>query len=318
MTEVVLAVDIGGTKTAVALIDRAGVAHARAHGATPGREGPSAVVRSVGTLARAALERAPADIVVRGVGVATAGVVDVAVGSIVSSTDTMTGWAGTPLRQLIRDELDDVLDAGAVVSVQNDVDAHALGEVRHGAGAGARSALVVAVGTGVGAGIVRDGAVWRGSRGVAGELGHVPIPGAEHLRCPCGRSGHLEALGSGVGLHRQYLWLGGDAAVTDARAVVALARQGDATAARAVDDSATAVGRATAGAVTLLDPETVIMTGGIVAIGETWWTPMLAALRGELIDALHDIPVVAGSLGGDAPLRGAASTAWHDLEEEDR
>ena len=112
------------------------------------------------------------------------------------------------------------LAPSAVVHVQNDVDAHALGELRHGAAVGARSALVVAVGTGVGAGIIVDGRALRGARHVAGEIGHVPTPGAEHLLCPCGRRGHLEAIGSGVGMHRHYLSLGGDPAVTDARGIV--------------------------------------------------------------------------------------------------
>ena len=245
-----------------------------------------------------------------GVGIGTAGVVDARTGTIVSATDTFADWPGTPLAALIREALADRLPADAPVAVQNDVDAHATGEYLHGAAAGASSALVVAVGTGVGAGIVLDGVPVRGAHHVAGELAHLPIPGAAHLRCPCGRSGHLEALGSGIGLHRHYLSLGGDAGLRDARGVAAAAGTGDSLAVRAVQDSAAAVGRALAGAASLLDPERIVITGGVPRIGELWWDSLRAAFHAEAIDALHDTPILPGTLGDDAPLRGAAASAW--------
>ncbi|MFE5409465.1 ROK family protein [Microbacterium sp. NPDC056569] len=315
MTDVVLAVDIGGTKTAVALVDRAGTILDGLTAPTPALDGPEAVVRTVADLGGLLVRRASADARLCGLGVATAGVVDVRAGRIVSSTDTMARWAGTPLAARVREALGALLAEGAEVHVQNDVDAHAVGEFRHGAAHGARSALIVAVGTGVGAGIVLDGRVLRGARHVAGEIAHVPVPGAEHLRCPCGRAGHLEAIGSGVGMHRHYVSLGGDAAVPDARGIVALARDGDPVARRALDDSAAAVGRAVAGAVTLLDPELVVVTGGVAQIGADWWHPMTAALGAEVIDVLSDVPVVPGALAGEAPLRGAAASVWELVDE---
>ncbi|MCT1394904.1 ROK family protein, partial [Microbacterium sp. p3-SID338] len=245
-----------------------------------------------------------------GVGIGTAGVVDARTGTIVSATDTFADWPGTPLAALIREVLADRLPADAPVAVQNDVDAHAAGEHRHGAAAGAASALVVAVGTGVGAGVILDGRPVRGAHHVAGELAHLPIPGAAHLRCPCGRHGHLEALGSGIGLHRHYLSLGGDAALRDARGVAVAAGTGDSLAVRAIQDSAAAVGRALAGAATLLDPERIVVTGGVPRIGELWWDSLRAAFHADAIDALHDTPILPGTLGDDAPLRGAAASAW--------
>ena len=316
MTEVVFAVDIGGTKTTAALADRADLVVDAATAPTPAAEGPEAVVRTVAALAAELVERAggPGAVRVRGLGVATAGVVDVAAGAIVSSTDTFARWAGTPLAGRLREAFGGLLPPGAPIHVQNDVDAHALGESRHGAAAGARSALVVAVGTGVGAGVVVDGEVLRGAHHVAGEIAHLPVPGAEHLRCPCGRAGHLEAIGSGVGLHRHYLALGGDPVAADARAVVARSRGGDPIARRALVESAVAVGRGIAGAVTLLDPERVVVTGGVAQIGEDWWTPMTAAFAAEVIDALQDVVIAPGELAADAPLRGAAASIWNECE----
>jgi glucokinase len=313
VTDVVLAVDIGGTKIAAGLADRNAVVLTQAAGETPGLAGPQEIVAMVVKLAGALLNRMP-DVSIRAVGIGTAGVVDVRSGSIISSTDTIAGWAGTPLADLVRSGMDDHLPTGAVVHVQNDVDAHALGEFHHGAGVGADSMLVVAVGTGVGAGVVLGGHILRGARHVAGEIGHVPTPGAEHLDCPCGRPGHLEAIGSGIGLYKHYLSLGGDRTETDARGVAARAQNGDALAARAVHDSATAVGRAIAATVTVLDPERVVITGGVPNIGDAWWTPMLDGYRAEVIDTLQHLPLIAGTLGSDAPLRGAAASAWAELK----
>jgi glucokinase len=314
MSDAVLAVDIGGTKTAVALVDRAGRVIDSARAATPALEGPGAVIDTVRRLALALIERADATPAVRGVGVATAGVVDAESGVIVSSTDTMADWAGTQVTSRVRVALSDVLPPGGLVHVQNDADAHAAGEHRYGAAVGASSVLVVAVGTGVGAGIIVDGRILRGARHVAGEIAHVPTPGAQHLLCPCGRAGHLEAIGSGVGLHRHYLAIGGDPAARDARAVVGRADAGDDVAQRAITESAAAVGRALAAAVTLIDPERVVVTGGVVDIGARWWNPMVDSFRSELIDVLQEVPVVPGALGGHAPLLGAAASAWERAE----
>ncbi|UUE20537.1 ROK family protein [Microbacterium sp. J1-1] len=310
MEEVVLAVDIGGTKTAAALADRHDRLLRTEVAATPAAEGPSAVVATVVALARRLL--AGSGLRLSGVGIGTAGVVDAGSGTIVSATDTFTDWPGTPLAALVRAGLHDRLMPDAPVEVQNDVDAHALGEYRHGAAAGAPSALVIAVGTGVGAGLlVRDRPI-RGAHHVAGEIAHLPVPGAAHLRCPCGRHGHLEAIGSGIGMHRHFLSLGGDPGISDARGIAIAVTAGDPIARRALDESAAAVGRALAGAATLLDPERIVVTGGVPNIGEDWWRPMRAAFHAEAIDALQRTPILPGTLGDDAPLRGAAASAWRN------
>ncbi|WP_226534010.1 ROK family protein [Microbacterium paraoxydans] len=310
MDEVVLAVDIGGTKTAAALADRHDRLLRTEVAATPAAEGPSAVVATVVALTRRLL--AGSELRLSGVGVGTAGVVDAGRGTIVSATDTFADWPGTPLAALVRAGLDGYLLPDACVEVQNDVDAHALGEYRHGAAAGAPSALVVAVGTGVGAGLLVHDQAIRGAHHVAGEIAHMPVPGAAHLRCPCGRHGHLEAIGSGIGMHRHFLSLGGDPDLRDARDIVTAVAAGDPIARRALDESAAAVGRALAGAATLLDPERIVVTGGVPKIGEDWWRPMRAAFHAEAIDALQHTPILPGTLGDDAPLRGAAASAWRN------
>ena len=310
MAEVVLAVDIGGTKTAAALADRDDMLLRTEVTATPAADGPTAVVATVLALADRLLSGT--GLRLSGVGIGAAGVVDAGSGTIVSATDTFTDWPGTPLAALVRAGLGPHLIMDAPVRVQNDVDAHAAGEYRHGAAAGAASALIVAVGTGVGAGLILGDDAVRGAHHVAGEIAHLPVPGAAHLRCPCGRPGHLEAIGSGIGMHRHFLSLGGDPGITDARGIAAESVAGDPIARRAIGESAAAVGRAIAGAATILDPERIVVTGGVPNIGEAWWRPMRDAFHAEAIDALQSTPILPGTLGDDAPLRGAAASVWRN------
>ncbi len=305
----VIGVDVGGTTisaSVVALDGRHGVIRSVP---TPAQAGPQVMLDTIAQLARTVIEheRAQPDepngrIVALGVG--TAGIIDVTRGLVVSSTDAIRDWAGTAVAEGLRDRL------GLPVSVENDVDAHAAGEAWLGAAAGAASALMVAVGTGVGASVLLGGRPLRGVHHVAGEMGHMPAPGAEGLRCPCGRMGHLEAIGSGPGLHRYYLAMGGDPDSLDARGVVARAHTGEELARRAVCDSARALGRSIAGIVTVLDPGIVIIGGGMSGAGELWWSTMESTLRSEVIDALADLVVTPATLGAAAPIVGAARAAW--------
>lgn len=321
MSDVVVGIDLGGTKTAAALVSAAGAVGPVRTVATPAQRGPDHVLDTVAELVREVVARggplravdgtevgAPGR--VRGIGVGTAGVVDTTSGTILSATDALRDWVGTQVRAGVRARLPHPLD-GVPVTVENDVDAHAGGEAWVGASAGLASVLMVAVGTGVGASIVLDGRPLRGAHHVAGELGHLPSPDAVGLRCGCGRLGHLEAIGSGPALHRYYRHLGGSSDAADARAVYARAAGGEDLARQAVATSAEAVGRAIAGVVTVLDPAAVVVGGGLSQAGPLWWEPMAAAARAELIDPLVQTPIRPSSLGPVAAVLGAARTALH-------
>lgn len=309
----VVGVDLGGTKTAAAVVDPAGASGPVLTAPTPAAAGPEAVLDVVARLVLDALGAAglsPDQLAAVGVG--TAGVVDAGRGVIVSATDSLPGWAGTDVAAGLRRRLG-ARGVAPLVVVENDVDAHAAGEAWLGAAAGMPAALMVAVGTGVGGAVVLDGRLLRGAHHLAGEIGHVPVPGAEGLRCGCGRDGHVEAIGCGPALHRLFLVRGGDAASPDARDVVARARRGDLVALGAVRDSATAVGRAVAGVVTVLDPDVVVVGGGLAEAGPVWWEPMEAALRSEVVEPLAEIPVVPARLGQGAAIVGAAHRAHLSL-----
>lgn len=316
----VVGVDLGGTKTAAALVGADGQVGTVLTVPTPARSGPDAILDSVaaliGSVLAQAADRGPVPRLAA-VGIGTAGVVDAGRGTIVSATDVLPGWAGTDVAGGVRARLAGLPGAVATtdlpVVVENDVDAHAAGEAWLGAAAGARIALMVAVGTGVGGAVVLEGTPLRGAHHLAGEMGHMPVPGADDLLCGCGRPGHLEALGSGPALHRHYLRLGGDPAAADTRAVVARATGGDPLAQRAVAESAACVGRAIAAICTVLDPDVVVIGGGLAEAGPQWWSPMLRALRADVIEPLAELPVLPAALGSQAAIVGAAGAAHRVL-----
>ncbi|MFR9781044.1 ROK family protein, partial [Micromonospora sp. MS34] len=249
MTAPMVGVDIGGTKTAAALVGPGGTVLERREAPTPARSGPEAVLDTAAGLAADLLDAGGAG----PVGVGTAGTVDPATGSIRYATDNLPGWAGTPVADALAARL------ARPVRVTNDVNAAALGECWTGAGWDRAHVLLVAVGTGLGGAIVRNGRVETGARGAAGEVGHLPAPGAERLRCGCGRYGHLEAIASGTGLAAAYANATG-ARVTG-RTVADRAAAGDRVARQVVDRAGSILGATLAGLVALLDPEAVVVAG---------------------------------------------------------
>ncbi|MGV8977186.1 MAG: ROK family protein [Cellulomonas sp.] len=301
---VVVAVDLGGTKTAAALVDHDGVILARASTPTAARSGGEAILDATAELvAGLVVAAARAGREVAAVGVGSAGVIDAASGLVVSATDAILGWAGTDLAGGLAARF------GLDVAVDNDVHAHAIGESWLGACAGRSSALLVAAGTGIGGSHLIDGRPHHGARSVAGHVGHVTVPEAVGVLCSCGRVGHVEAVASGPGLLALYRASGGSTEAVDARDVVARAGTGDDVAVRSVLTAATALGRSVGGLVNVLDPEVVVIGGGLAGAGAAWWAAMERALRDELIAPLVGLPVLPALLGTDAALVGAARLA---------
>ena len=301
----VVGIDLGGTKTAAALVAPDGTLGVRVEAPTPAAEGPDAVLDVVAGL----VARVAGDSPIGGVGIGTAGIVDAA-GRVVSATETFAGWVGTDLVAGVGARL----PAPVPIRVYNDVDAHLLGEAWQWAARGHSSVLMVAVGTGVGGALLIDGRLVRGAHGAAGEVGHMPAVGAEGLRCPCGRYGHLEALAAGPAIARGYRAAGGttaDGTEADARVVFGLAERGDPLAAAVVQAAAAGLGRAIAGLVTTIDPGCVVIGGGVAEAGEPWWRPLREAFRSELVAAFAT-PLVKAQLGVSAAVLGAARGLFDD------
>ncbi|WP_442543742.1 ROK family protein [Arthrobacter sp. KN11-1C] len=311
----VVGVDLGGTKTAAGVVGADGEVLFSEQIPTLNRGGGDLILRETAALVARLMRRAAGGgIDVGRVGVGSAGVIDAVNGEVVSATDAILGWAGTRLTAGLAQLLG--LPRGSVCAV-NDVHAHALGEAWRGAAAGSSSSLMVAFGTGVGGSFVLDGTPVLGHHYVGGHVGHFASPYAYHegkaLPCVCGGSGHVEAIASGPAIHESFLRFGGSPEVRDTRAVFALAHDGDSAdaadsvaAIKAIGAGAGAAGQAIGGLVNILDPETVVVSGGLADAGDFWWKPMERALRKELMAPLAGIPVHRAALGNTAAIVGAA------------
>ncbi|GAA2136296.1 ROK family protein [Arthrobacter humicola] len=308
-----IGIDLGGTKTAAGVVSADGELLFSETTPTLSRAGGGAVLDATAALVAGLRLRAAADgFSITGVGVGSAGVIDAGRGVVVSATDAIHGWAGTPLTEGLARRLG--IPPGAVRAV-NDVHAHALGEAWRGAAAGTASSLLIAFGTGVGASLVLDGRPVLGHRYVGGHVGHIASPYAYAdggaLPCSCGGEGHVEAAASGPAIHAAFLRLGGSPAVPDTRAVFALAHDGDPAARHAVRTAAEAAGQAAGGLANVLDPEVLVISGGLADAGDLWWNPMKAALRRELLDPLVRVPVLRATLENSAAIVGAAQLVFN-------
>lgn len=303
-------VDLGGTKIAAAVVDAQARVLSRATVPTPAQDGPAAVLDAAAEAVRRALQAVPLPPPhVLGVGIGSAGVIDPARGRVVSATSALPGWAGTELcselAARLADQIPALTEKGSCLAV-NDVHAHALGEARAGAARHASSMLLVAFGTGVGGCLVEAGRALAGHRSAAGHVGHVPSPAASGIPCTCGAHGHLEAVASGPAVLEAFVRTG-EPAPADTRGVFELARSGSREALQVIETAASAAGEALAGLTNSLDPEAVVVSGGLASSGELWWEPLRCAFAAGLIPALRGLEPVPASLGADAAVLGAAS-----------
>ena len=197
----IIAVDVGGTKIRAGSVVDGVLGHVRTV-PTPASAGAQAILDAIAEAAAAVIAEDEAG---RGaavsewrIGVGAAGVIDPVTGTVVSATDSLSGWAGT--RLVAELEAHTQLRVRAV----NDVHAHALGEAWSGASRGTGSSLLVAAGTGIGGGILWDRRLVTGRNSAAGHIGHLPAPAAAGLPCPCGATGHVEAIASGPAILATY------------------------------------------------------------------------------------------------------------------
>ncbi len=310
-TGLVLGVDVGGTKVLAGVVDDSGEVGATAHRTTPGRRVEPAMVEDA--LVEAVLEAA-AGRPIAAVGVAAAGFVDAA-GSSVRFAPHLP-WRGEPLREHLSGRW------GVPVLLENDANCAAFAEWHHGAARGHASALMITLGTGIGGALLVDGKVLRGSNGMAGEFGHMQVV-PDGLPCPCGQHGCWEQYCSGTALVRYARELIGVEPTMMAEAcegkpdrltgpmVTAAAEAGDITARRAFEAVGQWLGVGVANLVAALDPDVVVVGGGVSAAGERLLEPARGALQRSLVGAAHrTVPSLVGAqLGPEAGMIGAAALA---------
>ncbi len=286
------AIDIGGTKIVVGLVDEAGTVHARTRMPTDLAVAPRVMLERM----RDALRDLSRDAPLRGVGVGCTGPVDPLTGRA-GTIDLLPGWEGVDL-------LAPFIELGLSAALENDADAAALGEAAWGAGRDAERFIYVTISTGIGAGLVFDGRLYRGARGSHPEIGHH-ILDASGPRCYCGATGCWEVLASGPALALA-------AGTPTAEAACAAARQGDPAARAAVDRVGRYIGLGLANLITLYGPDVIALGGGVMASYDLFADRIRATVSAHTgLMPANLTRIVPAHLDANAGLIGAARVWIH-------
>ncbi|MEI5008190.1 ROK family protein [Streptomyces sp. PmtA] len=305
----VIALDVGGTGMKAALVGADGALLHESRRATGRDRGPEAVVEAI--LGFAAELRALGEErygeSAAAAGVAVPGIVDTANGVAVYAANL--GWRDVPLRALLAARL-----GGVPVALGHDVRTGGLAEGRIGAGRGTDRFLFVPLGTGIAGAIGIGGAIEEGAHGCAGEIGHVVVrPGGPE--CGCGQRGCLETLASASAVSRAWAAASGDPEADAADCAKAVA-SGDGAAEQVWQEAVDALADGLVTALTLLDPRTLIIGGGLAEAGETLFTPLRAAVEARV--TFQKLPaIVPAALGDTAGCLGAGLLAWDLLDTSD-
>jgi glucokinase len=303
-----IGVDVGGTKVAGLLVGETGEVITGEERTTPADDVDATMETIYEVVASLRSSGEPV-----GIGVGAAGMVDFAAGAMRWAPNL--AWSEVPIRDLVRER------TGLPCIVDNDANAAAWAEFRFGAAIGARHVLTVTVGTGIGGGIIADGRLFRGAHGFAAEIGHFIVE-PDGPPCGCGNRGCWEQVASGQALDR----LGREAAEANGAGAIArlagggevtgrhvsrAAREGDSVAARIMAEVGRRLGEGIAGLVNVLDPELVVVGGGVADEGDLILEPAQRAFVGAVEAPEHrpEVPLVAASLGNDAGAIGAAALA---------
>ncbi len=291
-----LGIDIGGTKIAGGLVTEEGrVVHADRR-LTP-LTGGAAILEAALSLARG-LTVEPVGLL-SSIGVGTGGQVDTERGVIVSATDILPGWAGTEVKSAFEQAF------GLPCFVDNDVNALAAGEARFGAGRGLETVVYLALGTGVGGALLLGGRVHHGATWSGGEFGHLLL-----TTDPSAPRKTLEDWSSGSGLVQTYREMTSDDGEVTGEAVGEEAvRDPEGPAARAVTRTGECLGFGLASLANALDPDLIVLGGGLSALGDALLDPARRILRQYALPGPARCPVVPAALGAEAAIVGAAALA---------
>ncbi len=222
--------------------------------------------------------------------------------SVIREAPNMPAWHDVPLRDLLQDRL------GLPVFLENDANLAVLGECRRGAGVGAESVLGLTLGTGVGGGFVQGGRLWTGANGMALEVGHIYV-GGEGIRCACGALDCLELYCSAEGIKRWYTRRTGNTDPSSHR-IFEAARKGEKAALEVVQGASLLLGRAIASLQKTLDPERILVSGGLSREWDLLVGPAAEeAKRGLFRGVAEHFDLRPAALGTDAGLYGAAELA---------
>ncbi|HEX8296081.1 MAG TPA: ROK family protein [Chthoniobacteraceae bacterium] len=304
-----IGIDFGGTSIKSGLVADGVILH---HGTpidTQALGGPEEIIEALGQLADDFRAREP-QIVALGIGLP--GIVD-SIGGVVHELTNVPGWTDVPLRQILRER------TGLRVTIENDANAMAYGEFRFGAAAGGRHVICITLGTGVGGALILDGHLYRGAQLGAGEIGHMSIdlrgkPG------PYGNFGCLEEYVGNVQIaaraQQRYLEQGKAVSLLECSPALLAdaATAGDPVAMQLWDDLGVELGSALASVVWILNPDTIVIGGGVAKAGELIMAPLRREIRARTLEIFHErLRIVTAALGNDAGIIGNAALALNPL-----
>ncbi|MFP3855402.1 MAG: ROK family protein [Anaerolineales bacterium] len=305
-----LAVDIGGTNMRVARFDQEGAVPADLTKVpTLADEGPDAVIQRMVETIKSILDPENPDI---RIGVGAPGPIDPRQGLIYEAPN-LPGWIDVPLRDRLQDHFD------CPIAIGNDANVAALGEWRHGAGRGSDNIIYLTISTGIGGGVVTDGQLLIGAKGVGAELGHLLVE-PDGPRCGCGKYGHLEAVASGTAIARtarQRLAAGASSSLSDIEGELTAAEVGEAAisgddlATKIILEAAEYIGRAMADYCHIFNPAIYVLGGGVSQLGDFLFDPIRESLERHVMHPIYveDLMIAAAELGDDAGLVGAMALA---------
>ena len=237
---------------------------------------------------------------IKSIGVCTPGFVNFLTGTIEYAAGNMPGLTGCRLKNILEGKYK------IPVVIENDANAAAMGEGFIGGAKDLKNFAMIALGTGIGGAIVVDGKLTRGASFCAGEFGHsILFPGGKP--CSCGEKGCLEMYASGDAIYNRYNELLGAKRTTGAVQVFDLFKQKDKIAQQVVTEFELYLSITLKNIRRYLDPEVIIIGGGLIDAQDLWWDKLL-----ELIP--HSLVIVAAKLGNDAAMFGAAKLALDVLE----
>lgn len=309
-----IGIDVGGTNVKIALVDDNGKIIYSNSVPTYAKMGYEYTVNNIKQAIKDLMKETnttPSDI--EGIGFDFPGQVDCKTG-VVKLAPNIPGWINVPIAQMIEDEFH------IPTRIDNDVRCAALGELKFGAGRGCENFICITVGTGIGSGIVINGKVVRGATNAAGELGHIKLQMNGGPICGCGDTGCLEAFASGpaiVAMAQEYIKGGKSTKFREMAAVeggeitpymvAKAAEEGDPVAKRIFEIVGEYIGIGLTSVINLLNPERVIIGGGVAESGELLLGPIRKTIKERaMVVAGNAVEIVPAQLGNSAGVIGAS------------
>lgn len=303
----VIAVDLGGTLIRAAFINEKGEILARAERETLAQEGPEPIIGRIEACIRDVARGTEA------ISIAAPGPLNPWKG-IIHQAPNLPGWREVPLADILHHAFK------VPVYLNNDANLAALAEHRFGAGQGINDLIYLTISTGIGGGIISQGRLLLGAKGLAAEVGHMTLE-PEGPPCGCGGWGHLESLASGPSIARRAVeemekgtetsitrLVEGELSKVTAKVVAQAAQEGDPLANSIFKEAGFYIGLGIANLLHILNPQLVILGGGVTRAGDLLFDPIRATVKAHTMPSYQEgLKIVPAALGGDVGLLGAAA-----------